>query len=108
MIRAFAALTAAGAALVALPTTAGAEARMADNDPAASAVDPADHFLATPSLFGMTVGTVLWLSVAALAIITATLVLRRSRTVGSQAASEARPEMARSDLLAGDAPGMAS
>jgi hypothetical protein len=104
MMRALAVLSAAAVALFALPTTAGAAA---DSKAPTSALpvsaDGIVSFLAERSLFGMSMGAVLWLSIAAFAALLAFVALSRSRgqlaSADSQARSDsvARPDFPRID-----------
>ena len=102
MMRALAVLSAAAVALLALPTTAGAAADSATLASGASntATDRIVDFLSERSLFGMSLGAVLWLSVAALATLLALVALGRSRgqlASGDSARGDgvARPDFSR-------------
>ena len=107
MMRALAAVAASAAALVALPVTAGAEsATVSESAAAGSASDSAASFLSTPSLFGMSVGAVLWLSVALVAMVAAGVMLRRTKSA-APALSDAADLYLAGNLRSADAPGLA-
>ncbi len=102
MMRALAVLSAAAVALLALPTTAGAAADSTTPASGASntATDGIVDFLSERSLFGMSLGAVLWLSVAALAALLALVALGRSRgqlvsSDSARADGVARPDFSR-------------
>lgn len=87
MLKAFAGVAAAGLALVALPATGSAvrsagQVGSAVDAPVAAAdlVGP----LGQASLFGMSLGVVLWLSVAVFSLLLATVAIRRTRSVGTR------------------------
>jgi hypothetical protein len=106
MMRALAVLSAAAVVLFALPRSAGAAADSATVAPAASqdASNGIVSFLSERSLFGMSLGAVLWLSVAALAALLALVALSRSRghlapdLLPEHSGQVARPEFAVTDI----------
>jgi hypothetical protein len=100
MMRALAVLSAAAVALFALPSTAGAAGDSVADVSAVS--ESASHgavsFLAARSLFGLSLGAVLWLSVAAVAALVALVALARSRGHLAAAASTSDGSVVRADF----------
>jgi hypothetical protein len=98
MMRALAVLSAAAVALFALPSTAGAAGETVADVSAVSesASGGMVSFLTERSLFGLRLGAVLWLSVAAVAAIVALVALSRSR--GHLAASSSDASVVRADF----------
>jgi len=105
-MRALAAVAASAAALVALPVTAGAEAASrSDAAGVGTSPDTPGSFLSTPSLFGMSVGAVLWVSVALVAVVVAAVLLHRTKAAARYAPATA--ERTLTDVRTVDASGMA-
>jgi len=106
MMRALAAVAASAAALVALPVTAGAEASSrSDAAGVGTSGDTPGSFLSTPSLFGMSVGAVLWLSVALVAVVVAGVLLHRTKAAAQYAPASSERTLA--DVRTVDASGTA-
>ncbi len=95
MMRAFAVLAAAAVVLVALPTTAGASADQGSAaDMAVDATEGAASFLSRTSVFGLSMGVLLWLSVAVIGLTFALVALSRSRERAGDTSKELSAEFA--------------